>query len=81
MKIYAGMKLRVKKDPHWLAGKTPEGTCGEVVTSQLCAKDALLPYIALEFYAPKLKNRAGYYRGVGGFMNDEVFNEYFEVIP
>lgn len=81
MKIKAGMKLKIKKDPCWLAGKTPAGTVGEIVTSQLVAKVTPVPYIILEFYAPELKNRRGYRRGVSSCMSNENFHECFEVIP
>lgn len=80
MQIYAGMKLKIKKDPCWLAGKTPAGTVGEIVTSQLVAKVAPVPFIILEFYAPGLKSRSAYRRGTGSYMSDENFNDFFQVI-
>lgn len=36
MQIYVGMKLKIKKDPCWLAGKTPAGR-GEEYAAHLLA--------------------------------------------
>lgn len=77
MRIKPGMTLKVKKDPQWLAGKTPVGT---VIASKLYESQSDKPY--LEFVSKGLQSRERYRRILGmrnGKIDGAFFHVHFEI--